>query len=230
MAASRFGYSASIFTPVERLSLRAPGVGMVISAVALLGLCIELSRPTSPIGWALRNVHDTIHPARDVVPGTGILSRLSVTEADIDIMVRTIIGEAANEPDIGKVAVAWVILTRASQNVSWYGGNSVTSVAMHKSSTFRNGRIKIVWQFEPWMSRRVYLWNISKRSSLYVHVKTLVEGCLNGTHADPTDGATHFLEPDVVRARTGGTLPKWAQGEGRRIGRHVFFKHEQPII
>lgn len=220
--------AASLFTPEDRFSVRAPGVGVLIAVIAVVGLLLELSRPASPIGWTIRSVGEGLAPKRHPIPKT--LTRLSVSTLDVDIMVRTVIGEAANEPDEGKIAVAWVIMTRAAQNVSWYGGNNVANVAMHKTVAMREGRVRTVWQFEPWMSRRVYLWTISKHSRLYLHTKRLVEGCINGTYADPTNGATHFLEPEIVRMRTGGTLPKWAQGEGRRIGRHVFFKHSQPTI
>jgi Cell Wall Hydrolase len=156
---------------------------------------------------------------------------LTITESDLDVMVRTTIGEAANEPDIGKIAVAWVILNRARINTTWYGGNSVASVALHKASVVKpSGRRVTVWQFEPWMNRSGYLWGIQKHGALYQHVKRLVVGCINGTYPDPTSGATHFLEPNIVRSRTGGTLPKWAQGNGRRIGRHVFYKPYQPTV
>jgi spore germination cell wall hydrolase CwlJ-like protein len=155
-------------------------------------------------------------------------------------MVRTVIGEAATEPELGQVAVAWVILTRAKQNVSWYGGNSVADVAQHKAYVIRGKKKRLVWQFEPWMSRSRYLWNIKKESELYKRIQELVKGCISGKYADPTGGATHFLEPAIVRIRrdgkringkvVGGSLPTWAQGEGQRIGNHVFFKLDEPAI
>jgi hypothetical protein len=46
---------------------------------------------------------------------------------------------------------------------------------------------------------------------------------VQGDTPDPTNGATHFLNPEIVRARRGGTLPGWAQGSGQRIGDHVFY-------
>ena len=41
---------------------------------------------------------------------------------------------------------------------------------------------------------------------------------------DPTAGATHFLNPAVVRQRRGGSLPSWERSEGQPIGRHAFYK------
>ena len=40
---------------------------------------------------------------------------------------------------------------------------------------------------------------------------------------DPTAGATHFLNPTIVRKRRGGSLPEWARGEGQPIGQHTFY-------
>lgn len=216
----------TFFTPDEKPTRTSFVLGLAILGVAVVGLTLELSKPESKLGWGLRSSYNIIIPPRYAVdPVIEQLKRLRIDESDIDIMVRTVIGEAAREPDEGKIAVAWVILTRAMHNTTWYGGNSVTRVSLHQSTRQRNGKTVTTWQFEPWMSRRLYLWTISKNSELYKHVRSLVVGCINGTHADPTDGATHFLEPTIVKKRTGGTLPIWAQGNGKRIGNHVFFKH-----
>ncbi len=219
------------FAPEEKPSLSFHALGVAIVSVVVLGLSLEMARPTSMIGWGLRGLHDSIYPPRQAVdPIVEALRRLNISEADVDIMVRTVIGEAAREPDEGKIAVTWVILTRAMQNVRWYGGNSVTKVALHKSTRVReNGKTVTTWQFEPWMSRRAELWRISRYSEHYRHTRELVVGCINGTHKDPTDGATHFLEPNVVMKRS-GELPAWARGTGKKIGSHVFFKHAAPAI
>lgn len=223
--------SSFTFAPEEKPTLSFHAMGVAILVVVLVGLSLELSRPTSLFGWGIRGIHDSFYRPRQAVdPVAEALKRLNISEMDIDIMVRTVIGEAAREPEEGKIAVTWVILTRAMQNVRWYGGNSVTGVALHQSTRVReDGRKITTWQFEPWMSRRAYLWNISRYSKQYKDVRELVIGCINGTHKDPTDGATHFLEPNVVIKRS-GKLPAWASGKGHRIGNHVFFKHATPTI
>jgi spore germination cell wall hydrolase CwlJ-like protein len=151
---------------------------------------------------------------------------LTIGNRDIDVMVRTVIGEAANESEEGKAAVAHVIMNRARMNVPHYGGSNVADVALHNASIMRPTGKRRVWQFEPWMHTKIktYLWAIPVTSERYQHVKRIVLGCVNGDIADPTNGATHFLNPDIVRSRTGGSLPGWAQGTGKRIGTHVFFK------
>lgn len=215
------------FSPMETTN-RVRHSSLVAVSICCLGLALELTRPQSPIGWRIREAHDAVRPDYKKEFHIG---KLNITEADVDVLVRTVIGEAAQEPQIGKIAVIWVIINRAKANVKWYGGNNLASVALHETTAVRSGgRVVTVWQFEPWMSRSDYLWSISKEAPIYQSVKQLVLGCINGTHNDPTDGATHFLEPNIVRSRTGGTLPKWAQGDGRSIGRHVFYKPRHPSI
>jgi hypothetical protein len=53
-----------------------------------------------------------------------------------------------------------------------------------------------------------------------------VDAVLNGATPDPTAGATHFLNPEIVRGRRGGSLPAWARGEGQPIGNHTFYSPE----
>lgn len=187
---------------------------LALVAVCGLGLCAEVSRR--------------------VIVGIGdpTWSSITITNNDIDVMVRTVIGEAADEPDEGKAAVAWVILNRARMNMPHYGGNNVADVALHKASVMRPSGKRIVWQFEPWMHTKIrgYLWAIPKSSNKYQHVLSIVRGCVSGEIPDPTGGATHFLNPDIVKSRTGGSLPSWASGEQKRIGTHVFYKHAREAL
>jgi N-acetylmuramoyl-L-alanine amidase len=144
-----------------------------------------------------------------------------VTNNDIDVVTRTVIGEAAKESNIGKIAVVYVILNRSSLNLKHFGGNNLTDISL-KCSFMARGKI---CQFEPWMNRSKYLWSISENSITYKRVKKLVIDSLHGIHRDPTNGATHFLEPIIVTKRY-GKLPSWANG-GKRIGNHVFYRLEQ---
>jgi Cell Wall Hydrolase len=56
---------------------------------------------------------------------------------------------------------------------------------------------------------RLLVWNLARRAE----------------HPDPTGGATHFLAPEVLRAR-GQPLPRWARTYERtaRVGGHDFFR------
>jgi Cell Wall Hydrolase len=206
----------------------------LLSLFCSFGLLLELSKGNSVVGWQLRNVYNYFSYDTSV---EGVLWKngtLVVNENDLDVIVRTVIGEAALEPDEGKIAVIWVIMNRAVQNVSWYGGNNVADVSLHKSKRkTTNGRTITTWQFEPWMSRKDDLWDISKDSKLYKHVRSLAIGCFSSKFNDPTNGATHFLEPTIVTKRReeaglGSTLPEWARGSSNlKVGNHVFFRPKQ---
>jgi hypothetical protein len=196
--------------------------GLSALALGLFVWAFELHQPNSIAGWFIRDSYENV-----MFPQTNKRwDHIIITDKDIDVVVRTVIGEAAREPEAGQAAVVWVIINRARKNVKWYGGNQLANVSMHKSTrTLANGRKITTWQFEPWMSRAEYLWEIPTTSERYRNIEKMVLACLAGDIQDPTDGATHFLEPNIVMARTGGTLPTWAQGQGKRIGNHVFFKH-----
>jgi spore germination cell wall hydrolase CwlJ-like protein len=125
-----------------------------------------------------------------------------------DYLIRTIAFEAPDESDEGKAAVAHVILNRKG-NGRW--GDNIKDVVTHP------------WQFEPWMTRRKEMEKLSTYDPRYQSAARIADAVLTGQLPDPTAGATHFLNPTVVRKRRGGSLPSWAQGEGLPIGRHTFY-------
>ena len=128
----------------------------------------------------------------------------SITPADRDNMIRTVIGEAADQGDLGQGGVAHVIMNRVIGS-----GASPTSVVMAPN------------QFEPWQTRTGELRAISPASPQYQAAGKVVDGVLSGDIPDPTNGATGFLNPDTVVARS-GRVPSWAVGDGVKIGDHVF--------
>lgn len=133
---------------------------------------------------------------------------------DRDFLIRTVIGEAGREPDVGQAAVAHVILNRLSTG-KW--GDTARDVVLAKN------------QFEPWMTRAGELMSIAPASPQYRRAAQIVDGVLTGQVEDPTGGATHFLNPDIVRQRRGGSLPEWAQGDGLQIGQHAFYAPNGPV-
>jgi len=128
---------------------------------------------------------------------------------DRDYMIRTIAFEASGEPEEGKSAVAHVILNRT---LSGRWGDNIKDVVTHP------------WQFEPWMTRRKEMQNMSASDPRYLSAARIADQVLAGETPDPTAGATHFLNPTIVRQRRGGSLPAWAEGApGHPIGRHTFY-------
>ena len=125
-----------------------------------------------------------------------------------DYLIRTMVFEASGEPEEGKAAVAHVILNRKKLG-KW--GDNIKEVVTRP------------WQFEPWMTRRTEIENLSKDDPRYRKAARIADDVLSGQEPDPTAGATHFLNPTIVRNRRGGSLPPWAKGDGQAIGRHTFY-------
>jgi N-acetylmuramoyl-L-alanine amidase len=132
-----------------------------------------------------------------------------------DYLIRTIVFEASGETRVGKIAVAQVVLNR-TRSGRW--GDTIKDVVTRP------------WQFEPWMTKRPEMERLSPADPRYEDAAQIADAVLSGQTPDPTAGATHFLNPVIVRQRRGGSLPKWAQGEGQPIGRHVFYQpHENAV-
>jgi spore germination cell wall hydrolase CwlJ-like protein len=127
---------------------------------------------------------------------------------DRDLMIRTIIGEAGNQGPQGQAAVAHVIANRVAA-----GNYGKTPAAV----------VMAPGQFEPWQIRKQELLSIDPKSAAYQNAGDIVDMSQSGDIPDPTGGATHFLQPDIVRQRRGGTLPGWAQQPTATIGQHQFF-------
>jgi hypothetical protein len=128
-----------------------------------------------------------------------------------DLVVRTVLGEAANEPDDGMAAVAAVIRNRV---LSGRYGSSVPEVVLKPN------------QFEPWNTQqgRSRMQSYAPDSEPYSRAARAVDSVFS-TDADPTSGATHFYSP-TAQAALGREPPKWAQGEPQTIGRHAFYAPE----
>lgn len=127
-----------------------------------------------------------------------------------DMAIRTIYGEAAQEPDEGMAGVAAVIRNRVE--AGRYGGKDVPSVVLAKN------------QFEPWNTDggRLRMSSLKPDSPAYQRIGSIVDRVFSGDMPDPTNGATHFFAPQA-QAALGRNVPSWAQGEGQPIGRHTFY-------
>ena len=131
---------------------------------------------------------------------------------DRDYLIRTIAFEASGEPEVGKIAVAYVVLNRKKSG-RW--GDNIKAVVTHPG------------QFEPWTMRRSEIEGLSPDDPRYQSAAIIADAVLSGQTPDPTAGATHFLNPTIVRDRRGGTLPSWARGDGLSIGNHTFYFPEK---
>lgn len=134
-------------------------------------------------------------------------------DREIDVLARTIYGEARGEPVRGKEAVACVILNRvrrARRRGGYWWGSDLIEVC-HKP-----------WQFSCWNEDDPNLEKILKvdaANSVFKTCKRVARRALGGSIKDPTDGATHY--------HAIGVEPPWAKGRGvsAAIGRHVFYNN-----
>lgn len=191
--------------------LRIRRVLLIVSLTFLGGATPPFESPTSPARCLSspapqRMAEYTNEYTRPILPRPKPLPKYDAEARDY--LIRTLVFEAADEPDEGKAAVVHVILNRL-RSERW--GNSVKTVVTQP------------WQFEPWMTRRNEIRRLSIDDPRYLDAARITDSVLAGVVPDPTDGATHFLNPDIVRKRRGGSLPAWARGEGQSIGRHTFY-------
>jgi len=143
----------------------------------------------------------------DVPPVAGL------DPAHRDMLIRTVLGEAANQPPEGQAAVAAVVRNR--MQAGRYGGTDVPSVVQAKG------------QFEPWGNpeARAGMLAYSPQDPKYQQVGQIVDQVISGQMPDPTGGATHFFAPRA-QAALGRQPPAWAQGQGQQIGGHTFYAPE----
>jgi hypothetical protein len=126
-----------------------------------------------------------------------------LSPADRDMMIRTVIGEAGNDPSAAGVAA--VIANRMRKY-----GQSATQVVLAPN------------QFEPWSTRRDELMSYAPTSRPYQNAAAIVDGILSGKTPDPTNGAIAFYAP-VAQKALGRPTPAWDNGTGVDIGGHRFF-------
>lgn len=124
---------------------------------------------------------------------------------DLDAIVRTVWGEARNEPAEGQSAVASVILNRAKKT-----GRSPVDVVFEPK------------QFEPWNNPKTRrdLESLRPDSPDYQAILRNIAPALQGQ--DVTGGADHFYSP-TAQSSLGRAPPAWDNGTGKDLGRHRFF-------
>jgi spore germination cell wall hydrolase CwlJ-like protein len=171
------------------------------SAIKLTPQCL-----LSPLLRAKTQTADT----KPIIQGR--LEALNYTFEERDYLIRTIAFEAPHESNKGKAAVAHVILNRKKSG-RW--GDNIKDVVTRP------------WQFEPWVTRRKEMEELSPEDPRYQSAARIADAVLAGEMPDPTAGATHFLNQVVVRQRRRGSLPSWASSGGLSIGGHTFYSPDE---
>ena len=127
---------------------------------------------------------------------------------DLEIMAKTVYGEARGEAHEGRVAVAQTILNRLLAD-TWYG-DTLAEVCLKP------------FQFSCWNEddpNLVKLTDLSlARSSIFAECMiACLDALRSATDHDPTNGATHY--------HTKSISPYWAMGKNTcaEIGNHLFY-------
>lgn len=124
--------------------------------------------------------------------------------APSDLVARIIQAEAGNQGPEGMAAVAHVIRNRAALT-----GRTPEEIVQERG------------QFEPWGNRRQAV--LAMPPERFASAADIWQRVSGSQIPDPTGGATHFLNPDLQR-QLGRPQPAWApEGQGQRIGAHVFY-------
>lgn len=146
----------------------------------------------------------------------------AVDYADIDILARTMWGEARNEGYAGMQAVANVVMNRyklaqSSAAKARQFGDSVAEICQkpYQFSVWNNGDPNL-----PLMLK------VTSDDQRFVQALTIARKAVTGTLADITGGADHYLNIDFTRQIRGGSLPNWVDLNKKTadIGAHTFLK------
>lgn len=133
-------------------------------------------------------------------------------ELEVDVLARTIFGEARGEPVEGMEAVASVILNRvriAQKKGRYWWGNNIIGVCQKP------------YQFSCWNKNDPSYHRLTHVTDKNIHFATslrIARRAVINALKDCTGGATHY-HADYVS-------PYWARGEApsKVIGRHIFYK------
>lgn len=129
----------------------------------------------------------------------------------VEVLARTVYGEARGEPVRGKEAVAAVVLNRVARAAArggYWWGHSVVSVCLKP------------WQFSCWNPgdpNRDKLLAVTAGDRGYAVCLRVARRAVAGALRDPTGGATHYHVLDLE--------PPWAWRHVpcAQIGNHLFY-------
>lgn len=129
----------------------------------------------------------------------------SMAMDDIDILARTIYGEARGEKTIGKKAIACVVLNRYKSG-KWFAGKTIAETCQKK------------YQFSCWNPTDPNRQKILEASdSELAEYKKIAEDFITGKEKDFLCGSTHYHTLNIK--------PAWANGKKAdfQIGQHLFY-------
>lgn len=127
-----------------------------------------------------------------------------LNQFDVEVLAKTVWGEARGESEIGKKAVICVVFNRFLSK-AWYSAKNVADVCLKKA------------QFSCWNTDDVNAEKIEKLT--FIELKPYMELIRDVlTEGDITDGATHYHTKKIN--------PAWAKNATPTVvyGNHIFYK------
>ncbi len=128
---------------------------------------------------------------------------MNLAPDDLDTLTRTVVGEAADQPDQGQQAVASTVFNRL--NAGTYGKSLHDVILAPK-------------QFSAWNDPRKLI-AIDPNSKDYKRAASNVQAAAADDATDYSGGATHYFAPALMNGKT----PTWAKNQTAEIGGHRFF-------
>ena len=131
---------------------------------------------------------------------------MKITAPDIEVLARTVYGEARGESDLGKLAVAWVVVNRAKRAHIGLAAACLKSIHF---SAWNNGRGND--------ANQLAMLTADLSDPVFARCMAAALQAAHGFGKDPTDGARHY--------HAFGVSPGWAEGRDyTTIGGHRFYK------
>lgn len=140
-----------------------------------------------------------------------------MSDREVDVLARTLWGEARGEGAAGMVAVGWSIRNRVDLDL---GGDG-------KPDWWGEGYIGVCqkpYQFSCWNRNDPNFPYLSGAKQIpaaeYLRAREAALSVISGSQADPTGGATHYYATTMTKP------PAWAAKARQtvKIGHHVFFR------
>jgi len=159
-----------------------------------------------------------------IVPKDFCSTSIPASGKDIDILARTIFGEARSEIWEGQIAVAWAIRNRVVMDLwsdkkrDWWG-EGWAEVCLKK------------WQFTCWQDHnRELMIAVTLDDAAYAQCQMAALSVVKGLFPDNTWGSTFYLNPKAVEK-----MPTWSFYENGKprtphcvIGNHHFYAGIEP--
>jgi|GEM_PF-1740859 len=182
----------------------------------------EPSGTTSPFRMETTPASADPSAVPPAAPTSDGMQQGGLTNYERDVVIRTVLGEAARESDVGWAAVAHVIQNRVA-DPRWGDDPAEVALQMKQFSAWNTGA-----------GGNSVGSAADENSPLYREVGKVVDQVFNGQSTDVTQGATHYYSPAGMQALVdegsqSNLVPAWFGQEDRRreapnveIGGHIF--------